>query len=173
MTDQLSLNMAPIISPEAQRIYDSFCAAITKSNKGYDRGLITLEHRNPKSGAYDAITIGDATVFRVSGKRVIYLSIQPKLIGTFELNGYHVSKTKSSKWGRIVAADFDFTECPAIASAVFEAILRENGFGCCSRYEACSDAGHCIHPDVMFAAQCSYRQNLHAGKIFYGKNKNI
>lgn len=46
-------------------------------------------------------------------------------------------------------------------------------FACCSRYEACSDAKTCIHPDVIFALGCQYRHNLMDGKIFYGKNKNI
>ena len=46
-------------------------------------------------------------------------------------------------------------------------------FGCCSRYEACSDAMRCIHPDSDMAIKCAYRKNLKKGKIFYGKNKNI
>ena len=50
---------------------------------------------------------------------------------------------------------------------------KVSSFGCCSRYEACSDAKECIHPDAAFAASCSYRQNLLVGRIFYGKNKNI
>lgn len=46
-------------------------------------------------------------------------------------------------------------------------------FGCCSRYVACSDNKKCIHPDVLHSKGCEYRKNLEAGKIFYGKNKNI
>jgi len=46
-------------------------------------------------------------------------------------------------------------------------------FGCCSRYEACSDAMKCIHPDSDMAIKCAYRKNLKKGRIFYGKNKNI
>lgn len=45
-------------------------------------------------------------------------------------------------------------------------------FGCCSRYEACSDALKCIHPDAGAAQACQYHQNLRAGRVFYGKNKN-
>lgn len=57
-----------------------------------------------------------------------------------------------------------------------EAMPKKTGrkidtFGCCSRYEACSDAMKCIHPDPVFASSCQYRQNLLAGRIFYGKNK--
>ena len=46
-------------------------------------------------------------------------------------------------------------------------------FGCCSRYEACSDAMKCIHPNPDMAIRCTYRKNMKKGKIFYGKNKNI
>lgn len=45
--------------------------------------------------------------------------------------------------------------------------------GCCSHYEECSDAGHCVNTDIETVISCAYRQNLNAGKIFYGKNKNI
>ena len=46
-------------------------------------------------------------------------------------------------------------------------------FGCCSRYEACSDAMKCIHPNPDMALRCTYRKNIKKGRIFYGKNKNI
>lgn len=45
-------------------------------------------------------------------------------------------------------------------------------FGCCSRYNECSNARKCIHPDQMYATACDYRKNLESGKIFYGKRKN-
>lgn len=45
-------------------------------------------------------------------------------------------------------------------------------FGCCSRYEACSDAGKCINPDQELSTHCYYKRNLRKGKIFYGRNKN-
>jgi hypothetical protein len=49
---------------------------------------------------------------------------------------------------------------------------RHRDFGCCSRYEQCSDAKSCLHPDPKFALRCWYRQNLLDNKIFYGKHKN-
>lgn len=45
--------------------------------------------------------------------------------------------------------------------------------GCCSRYELCSDARSCVHTDPEVAIKCWYRSNLQAGRVFYGKNKNI
>lgn len=59
-----------------------------------------------------------------------------------------------------------------IAIDILSEVGGEN-FGCCSRYEACSDAKQCIHPDKLFARACSYRRNLEQGKIFYGKNKSV
>ena len=40
-------------------------------------------------------------------------------------------------------------------------------FGCCSKYKQCSDAGKCIHEDLLYSSACEYRRNLEAGKIFY------
>lgn len=45
-------------------------------------------------------------------------------------------------------------------------------FGCCNDYLACSDARACLHSDDRFFNGCGYRQNLEAGRIFYGKNCN-
>lgn len=46
-------------------------------------------------------------------------------------------------------------------------------FGCCSQFEECSNAKKCIHPNRMYSTACSYRSNLEAGRIFYGRNRNV
>lgn len=46
-------------------------------------------------------------------------------------------------------------------------------FDCCHRYEECSDARDCTHPDKDFRMRCSYRQKLKQGIIFFGKNRNV
>ncbi len=46
-------------------------------------------------------------------------------------------------------------------------------FGCCDLFERCSDAQKCIHANRMYSTACSYRHNLEAGRIFYGKNRNV
>lgn len=46
-------------------------------------------------------------------------------------------------------------------------------FGCCSRFNKCSDAKKCIHSDRNYAKNCWYQENLKQGKIFYGKNRNV
>lgn len=51
--------------------------------------------------------------------------------------------------------------------------LNVEKFGCCNDFIACSDARMCLHQDDRFYNGCYYRKNLEAGRIFYGKNKNI
>ncbi|MEG1564964.1 MAG: hypothetical protein RR365_14765 [Bacteroides sp.] len=46
-------------------------------------------------------------------------------------------------------------------------------FSCCSRYEQCSNAKKCIHPDRELAKGCYYKKVLKNGSIFYGDNKTI
>ncbi len=46
-------------------------------------------------------------------------------------------------------------------------------FDVCHRFEACSNAMKCLHPDQRHALECSYRQKLEHGIVFYGKNRNI
>ncbi len=48
-----------------------------------------------------------------------------------------------------------------------------SSFGCCSRFIECSDAKRCVHENKIYSMGCKYRRNLEAGKIFYGKNKNV
>lgn len=46
-------------------------------------------------------------------------------------------------------------------------------FACCNDFERCSDAGKCLKTGDRMYNGCLYRKNLEAGRIFYGKNKNI
>ncbi len=48
-----------------------------------------------------------------------------------------------------------------------------SSFGCCDRFIACSDAGKCVHDNKIYSMGCKYRANLEAGRIFYGKNRNV
>lgn len=46
-------------------------------------------------------------------------------------------------------------------------------FACCNDFERCSDALKCLKPEDRKYNGCLYRKNLEAGRVFYGKNKNI
>ena len=51
--------------------------------------------------------------------------------------------------------------------------LNTDTFACCNDFQRCSDALQCLHQDDRFYNGCLYRKNLEAGKVFYGKNRNI
>ena len=50
---------------------------------------------------------------------------------------------------------------------------KASAFGCCGKFNECSDAKKCIHVNKLYSKACTYRKNLEAGRIFYGKNRNI
>ena len=55
---------------------------------------------------------------------------------------------------------------------IFRNLITET-FACCNDFERCSDALMCLHSQNRFYNGCVYRKNLEAGKVFYGKNKNV
>lgn len=52
-------------------------------------------------------------------------------------------------------------------------ISKATRFGCCSRFNECSDAKKCVHPNKLYACACYYKSNLDRGRIFYGVNRNV
>lgn len=91
-------------------------------------------------------------------------------------DGYQIQVTKSDE-GFVRALISDVNEViplvPLLRTILSNLTRQYHTFGCCSRYEQCSDAKKCIHPNPVFALGCAYRANLESGKIFYGKNRNI
>lgn len=178
MDEQLTFSLEPVSSSRqsAETIHQTLCDALSASGRGYDLSLIQLTHIKTKSKKtpieYDMISIGKESVFRFQGVKTVYMYIKPRLEQFFADAGLPIEHLASS-WPRIPADSFSFAGAEELAELTFEEVLRDSGFGCCSRYVECSDAGHCIHPDIMFAVQCAYRENLRKGRIFYGKNKTI
>lgn len=66
---------------------------------------------------------------------------------------------------------FSQTVFAAYENAKANETLEE--FGCCNSFVACSDALRCLYDDEPYYRGCMYRKNLEAGRIFYGKNKNV
>ena len=108
-------------------------------------------------------------------KNARYLLI-PESYGVELPQNAPISKTKSDAGMIRIALDSP-DDILKYTSALRDVLLalsnRNQEYGCCSRYEACSDAKACVHPDIKTALGCQYRKNLKAGKIFYGKNRNV
>ena len=89
-----------------------------------------------------------------------------------------VSKVKGT--GGFTNFDFEPTKlgiegCSDFVAKIVEVFAYSilNDFDCCYRFEQCSDAGRCIHPNPAMATSCGYRKTLRDGKFFYGENRNI
>lgn len=48
-----------------------------------------------------------------------------------------------------------------------EKMFPADKFGCCGLFKKCSEQGHCVHSNAFYAASCTYKANLDAGKNFY------
>lgn len=178
--DEINLFDTAPLTP-MQRIAADFRAALEGTKLGYDTSMIKVEIVRPKkSEAYERLYIetvdekGQAqtqTLFKPSKKG--YVQCPPVVAKELANVGVQLEPAPSGSWSRLPINALDFTAYPSAAQEIFEAALRRNGYGCCSRYLECSDAKRCVHPDIMFAVQCAYRKNLMAGRIFYGKNANV
>ena len=84
---------------------------------------------------------------------------------------------ETKEWSRIpITSIDDVLALTKPLSIVFILVLSELGgerFGCCARYVQCSDEKKCVNPDFLLSLACAYKRHLEAGRIFYGKNKNI
>lgn len=134
----------------------------------YDLNRMVLKPVIPKKSApYWTILFFQRPAFHVTGKKTKHLEIAPGIVKL--LKAYGVAyETPKSTWPRMrLGQSKMILEHPELATEIYEDFLRSDGFDCCSRYQACSDAGHCVHDDIMFAGQCRYRQKLKAGQNFF------
>lgn len=79
---------------------------------------------------------------------------------------YAVSDLSSSEMQKLVEL-LRVRKCSTFRNMVTET------FACCNSFLQCSDAKRCLHEKDRNYNGCYYRKNLEAGRIFYGKNRNI
>ncbi|MGN0666441.1 MAG: hypothetical protein ACI4KF_07940 [Huintestinicola sp.] len=95
-----------------------------------------------------------------------------------------ISEIKNKEGGKVYTTKkyslyipLDSTEIYKFLYQWTEKALKEftpsERFGCCAKYKECSNSKKCLHKNNFYARCCYYRQNIEAGKIFYGVNKNI
>ena len=140
-------------------------------NDIFDLIISLLPHHN--DNPFDlAKTKGGASVY-MFGQRKALLQQQKEHIRVtvFETANNPVEFKAASPI--ILGADPAFAQSVLAAynnAKANEAIER---FGCCNSFIECSDKQRCLHDDDPFYRGCIYRKNLEAGRIFYGKNRNI
>lgn len=153
-------------------------------------GYITPELRNiaanrnakPKDlssevvSGYSSIKFRSSLIAKVKLRgKIHYIAIPDRLKDSIP-SGVKTTRVKSDK--QFARIDFDSLDENTIhnimENATILAIERvPKEFDCCSRYEECSNARVCVHPDPSFSMLCGYRKVLKAGKVFYGINRNI
>lgn len=159
---------------DAARIYQEMCDALTAAPENYDLGKLQLVQRTPdKATAYEAIELFGQSCLNFKGTKTLYLEVSPKIEALLTAAGISLEADRANGWARVPASDVSFAGRAPLVVEIYEKYLMTNGFDCCSRYLACSEAGHCTHPDIMFAGQCTYRQKLRTGHIFYGDKRNV
>ncbi len=149
---------------------------LAKGNDPFDSTKNRYELKSNKG--YETIMLCNSAVIRVkqSKNNKTSLELSKKYVDLFKLHN-EVRYTKSEvNWGKLT---FDESVAKQIINnieAVFKRCYMEESvesFGCCSRYNECSDEKKCIHPDIKFAQVCMYKNNFENGRIFYGNNRNI
>lgn len=173
------------VSAAMNALRTDFVQALNSFDLNYDTNVIRMEHVvTPKSGEYDRLRVviektdwrkeKVQPLFRFVGKQKIWVWFPNFICAIFTSEGIPFERSDTDLWGRILLEKFpSFDAHKETAQKIFEEAIQGNSFDCCSRYMGCSNAKKCIHPDIMMASQCTYRQNLNAGRIFYGENRNV
>lgn len=82
---------------------------------------------------------------------------------------YSKSFGQADEKKRFEKASDELIDClvGCIRSGIQNYVPKADVFACCSRYQECSNAGKCIHPNGLYAKACQYRKNLEEGNVFY------
>lgn len=174
MSEQLTLGIeVPEISEE-ERFYNTYLLA--SFLKCIEREAAEAKFLSFKKGAnFSSVFFGSVLVLRLClrGKRW-YASV-PRSLAQY----YPDRELKYGKLDRDFIRVYFKKEEEAIITGPLSYSLEEalqkypRDIGCCSHYMDCSDALRCVQTDPLISMACIYRQNLKAGRVFYGKNKNI
>lgn len=131
----------------------------------YDINKVIAELRTPEKGKpYWALLILGQPCFRFVGGAIGYVEVAPIIMELVKQAGLAlVPRASKNTWQRIGENDFaqwlEQLSENTVFIDIYEKLLQTNGFDCCSRYMACSEAGHCIHPDIMFVREQKFCRN--------------
>lgn len=172
MMEQMSLDL---MIPDEQKAFELVYPELKDIlfDAPLDSGILVFQELGNCSSVY--FLDSNELFFRIRLRKKSRYILIPEVYDDLLPADAVVSRTASDAgMVRIAIQSYeDILRYTAVLRAVLERICRKHrDFGCCSRYEACSDAKTCLHPDPKFALGCWYQQNLLEGKIFYGKNKN-
>ena len=134
-------------------------------------------HNVDRIGKNDTFALIKYKEYKSQGNRYI-LKIKDSLLYNLEIP-FDATTNKPASLGDFTEIHFP-VDSDSICEFLRNVVLRglasyesNSSFACCSRFIQCSDAKKCVHDNKLYAKGCKYRANLEAGRIFYGKNRNI
>ena len=167
-----------MIDNEELRAYDLIAPFIREILEQNNISHTKLHNKPPKSGSsnFTSLYIGTTLLLRIrirSTKYYIEISeMYPSVysaIKSGELESMVISSKTHFLRLPISNADDVLTYLDLIKNATIDLLDRiPKDFSCCSRYEACSNAQRCTHPDQELAWGCNYKKVLRSGRAFYG-----
>lgn len=138
-----------------------------------DKEYVTLNINKTCS----SISMLDGVVFRIRiNSRTQCLDTDNSIAVEYVPDISGASQTKNTAHIPIVVEEESISTIRAMVRDIYEqrrSQVSGDTFGCCNDHVRCSDAGYCLHLKDREYWGCYYRKNLEAGRIFYGKNKNI
>lgn len=139
-----------------------------KDNIGAYNSLVVV----PQETIYRSGAAKEKLIARIkTSGSVQYISLPGSSRRTLEEHRVPFSTVKADEYLRISIDDFLSKNDEGIRKAINDIFLNAlnfPSFGCCGRYQECSEKGECIHPDILYAsAACQYKRHLDNGENFY------
>lgn len=164
-----SLVLAENFSEKTEKI-TSYTVSVKKPD--YPRGINT--NGNVKTSLFKI----QPKTNKKEKSSYLSFSLPDEIVKLLESETFDV-EVKKTKTDTSVLIDPESKDFPTFSTFIIknalDAFMSSGGsaFGCCDRYKECSDAKKCVHDNRLYALGCAYYRNLRAGRIFYGKNRNI
>lgn len=142
---------------------------IQQSDPAYDTAIIKFSPYTSKdaTSSTGSISMFDKPCFLVKGKKPVYLHIAPAFQKYF--SSLELQRLESNPWKRIALTQVDITQFQNELVSIYEDCWLNSSeqFGCCSRYQECSNLMKCTQPDQELKGGCQYRQKLRNGIVFF------
>lgn len=159
--DQVSLFSSSVEQQVYTTMYSLFHSACAEN--GCKDHFSLVENKS-----YYSIQLFSSVFLRIHQGRKPYFSVPVDCVSS------NISHTDSGGWAKFYLDDLShITRYEEIIRSAIQKAFDDvpTDFDCCSRYEQCSDALRCIHPDLSFSFGCRYKRNLKKGRVFYGSNR--
>ncbi len=165
ITDQITLNfIREKINP---RFFNTSKLYVKENVSGYNSIMICANVTAYNDTKKDVLF----AKIKSSGKNP-YIAFDQKYKRDFETVGYDCYSIKSDltffriKIDNFINNSFLINEMllKELLNKIYGESLSFSSFGCCSRYEECSEKMNCVHPDLLYAAAaCQWKKKLDKG----------